>query len=66
MKSLPFVIGNSNKYTGYLVLSGKSDAVESGYVFMGIVGYKIISKWLQYPNRYINIDIRDFTLYIND
>jgi hypothetical protein len=52
MKILTIVVGNSNNYTGYSVLSGKSEAVESGYVFMGIVGFRIISKWLKYPNRY--------------
>jgi hypothetical protein len=31
---------------------------------MGIVGYKIIFKWLKYPNR--NIDIRDLTLHFDD
>jgi hypothetical protein len=40
--------------------------VESGYGFMGIVGYKIIFKWLKYPNRYIYIDIRDLTLRFDD
>jgi hypothetical protein len=33
---------------------------------MGIVGYKIIFKWLKYPNRYIYIDIRDLTLHFDD
>jgi hypothetical protein len=61
MKTLTIVVGNSNNYTGYSVLSGKSEAVESGYGFMDIVGYKIIFKWLKYPNRYIYIDIRDLT-----
>jgi hypothetical protein len=56
-------VSNSNTYTGYSVLSEKSEAVESGYGFMGIVGYKIIFKWLKYPNRYIYIDIGDLTLH---
>jgi hypothetical protein len=47
MKRKTIVIGNSNNYTGYSSLSGKSGAVESGYGFMGIVGYKIIFKWLK-------------------
>jgi methyl-accepting chemotaxis protein len=33
---------------------------------MGIEGYKIIFKWLKYPNRYIYIDIRDLTLHFDD
>jgi hypothetical protein len=40
--------------------------VESGYGFMGIVGYKIIFIWLKYPNRYIYIDIRDVILHFED
>jgi hypothetical protein len=59
-------VGNYNNYTGFSVLSGKSEAVESGYGFMWIVGYKIIFKWLKYPNRYIYIDIRDLTLSFDD
>jgi hypothetical protein len=66
MKTLTIVVGNSNNYTGYSSLSGKSEAIESGYGFMGIVGYKIIFKWLKYPNRYIYIDIRDLTLHFDD
>jgi hypothetical protein len=66
MKTLTIVVGNSNNYTGYSSLSGKSEAVDSGYGFMGIVGYKIIFKWLTYPNRYIYIDIRDLTLHFAD
>jgi hypothetical protein len=53
MKTLTIVGGNSNNYTRYSVLSGKSNAVKSGYDCMGIVGYKIIFKWLKYPNSYI-------------
>jgi hypothetical protein len=45
MMTLTIVVGNSNYYTCYSVSSGKSKAVESGYGFMGIVGYKIIFKW---------------------
>jgi gas vesicle protein len=48
------------------VLSGKSEAVESGYGFMGIVDCKINFKWLKYSNRYIYIDIRDLTLHFDD
>jgi methyl-accepting chemotaxis protein len=33
---------------------------------MGIVGVKIILKWLKYPNRYIYMDIRDLTLHLED
>jgi hypothetical protein len=33
---------------------------------MGIVGLKIIIKWLKYPNRYIYIDIRDLTLHFDN
>jgi hypothetical protein len=66
MKKITIVVSNSNNYTGYSSLSGKSEAVESGYGFMGIVGYKIIFKWLKYPNRYIYIDIRDLTLHFDD
>jgi hypothetical protein len=66
MKTLTIVVGNSNNYTGYSVLSGKSEAVESGYGFMGIVCYKIIFKLLKYPNWFIYIDIRDLTLHFDD
>jgi hypothetical protein len=66
MKTLIIVVGNSNNYTGYSSLSGKSEAVESGYGFMGIIGYKINFKWLKYPNKYISIYIRDLTLHFND
>jgi hypothetical protein len=66
MKILTIVVGNSNNYTGYSVLLGKSEAILSSYVFMGIVGYKIIFKWLKYPNRYIYIDIRDLTLHFDN
>jgi hypothetical protein len=45
MKTLTRGVGNSNNDTRYSVLSGKSEAVESGYGFMGIVGFKIIFKW---------------------
>jgi hypothetical protein len=65
MKTLTIVVGNSNNYTGYSSLSGKSEAVESDYISMGIVRYKIIFKWLKYPNRYIYIDIRDLTLHFD-
>jgi hypothetical protein len=30
---------------------------------MSIVDFKIIFKWLKYPNSYIDIDIRDLTLH---
>jgi hypothetical protein len=33
---------------------------------MCIVGFKIIFKWLKYPNRYIYIDIRDLILHFED
>jgi vacuolar-type H+-ATPase subunit I/STV1 len=38
MKTLTIVVDNSNNYTGYSILSGKSEAVESGYGFMRILG----------------------------
>jgi hypothetical protein len=66
MKTLAIVVGNSNNYTGYSLLSEKSKAVESGYGFLGIVDYKIIFKWLKYPNRSIYIDIRILTLHFDD
>jgi hypothetical protein len=66
MKTLIIVVGNSNNYTSYSVISGKSEAVKSEYGFMGIVDFKIIFKWLKYPNRYIYIDIRDLTLHFED
>jgi hypothetical protein len=66
MKILTIVVGNSNNDTVYSTLSGKSEAVESGYGFMGIVGYKIMFEWLKYLNRYIYIDIRDLTLHFDD
>jgi hypothetical protein len=50
MKMLTIVIGNFNNYTGEFALSGKLDAAESGFCFMGIVGFKIIFNWLKYPN----------------
>jgi hypothetical protein len=66
MKKITIAVGNSNNYTGYSILSGKSEAIESGYGFMGIVGYKIIFKWLKNLIRYIYIDIRDLTLHFED
>jgi hypothetical protein len=60
------VVGNSNNYTGYSVLSGKSEAIESGFGFIGITGYKIIFKRLKYPIRYIYIDLRNLTLHFED
>jgi hypothetical protein len=66
MKTLTIVIGNTNNYTGFSVLSGKSEAIESCYGFLCIVGFKIIFKWLKYPNRYIYIDIRDLSLHFED
>jgi hypothetical protein len=62
MKSLTIVVGNSNNYTGYSILSGKSEAVESGFGFMGIEGYKVLFKWLRYHNRYLYIDLRDLSI----
>jgi hypothetical protein len=38
------VLDNSNNYTVYSALSGKSEAVESSFGFMGIVYCKIIFK----------------------
>jgi hypothetical protein len=55
LKTLTIVVENSNNYIGYFVLSGKSEAIESGFGFIGITGYKIIFKWLKYPKRYIYI-----------
>jgi methyl-accepting chemotaxis protein len=66
MKTLTIVLGNSNNDTGYSVLSGKSEVVESSFGFMGIVGFKIIFKLLQYLNWYIKYDIRDLTLHVED
>jgi hypothetical protein len=34
MKTLPILVCNSNNYTGYSKLSGKSEALESGFGFM--------------------------------
>jgi hypothetical protein len=34
MKTLIIVVGNSNNYIGNSILSGKSEAVESGFEFM--------------------------------
>jgi hypothetical protein len=66
MKTLNLLVGNSKGYIGYSILLGKSEAVESDYGFMGIVGFKIIFKWLKYPNMYIYIDIRNLTLHFKD
>jgi hypothetical protein len=45
MKTLTIIVGNSNNYTCNSILSGKSKAVESGFVFMAIEGCKVLSKW---------------------
>jgi sialic acid synthase SpsE len=36
MKILPIIDGNSNNCTCYSIFSGESEAVESGFGFMGI------------------------------
>jgi hypothetical protein len=64
MKILTIVVGNSNNYSGYSTLSGKSEAVESGLGFIDLVGLKNIFKWFKYPNRYIYINIRDLTFHL--
>jgi hypothetical protein len=52
VKTLEIVVGNYNNYTGYSTLSGKSEAVESGFEFMRIEDYKTLFKSLSYPNKY--------------
>jgi hypothetical protein len=66
METLTIVVGNSNNYTRNSVISGKSEALESGFRFMGVVGPKIILKWLKYLNRYIYINVRDLSLHFED
>jgi hypothetical protein len=66
LKTLTIVVGNSNNSCGYSVYSGKSEAIESGYGFMGISCYKIIFKDLRHLNKYIYIDLRDLSLHIED
>jgi hypothetical protein len=44
MKTLTIIVGNSNNDIGYSILSGKSEAVESGFGFMDIEGYKVLFK----------------------
>jgi hypothetical protein len=63
MKTLAIVVGNSNNYAGYSILSGKSEAVESGFGFNHIEGYKILFKWLRYRNRNMYIDLRDLSIH---
>jgi hypothetical protein len=65
-KTLTIEVGNSSNDTGYSVLSGKSQAVESDYGFISIVGFKIIFKVLKYPNMNIYMYIRDLTLHFED
>jgi hypothetical protein len=66
LKTLTIVVGNSNNSCGYSVYSGKTEAMESGYGFMSISGYKIIFKDLRHPNKYIYIDLRDLSLHFED
>jgi hypothetical protein len=33
---------------------------------MEIVNYKVIFKWLKYPNRYIYIDLPDLSIHFDD
>jgi hypothetical protein len=66
LKTLTIVVGNSNTSCGYSVYSGKAEAMESGYGFMGISGFKIIFKDLRHPNNYIYIDLRDLSLHFED
>ncbi|GMO19588.1 MAG: hypothetical protein Ta2E_10590 [Mycoplasmoidaceae bacterium] len=66
IKTWTIFVGNSNNYTKYSVLSGKSEAIESGFGIMGIVGYKIGVKWLKYHNRYIFIALRDLRIHFDD
>jgi hypothetical protein len=47
LKTLTMVVGNSNNSCGYSVCGGKAEAMESGYGFMGISGYKIIFQKFQ-------------------
>jgi hypothetical protein len=39
MKRLPIDVGNSNNYTGYSILSDKSEAVESSF---GVMSMRVI------------------------
>jgi hypothetical protein len=66
LKTLTIVVGNSNNSCGYSVYSGKAEAMESGYGFMGILGYKIIFNDLRHTNKYIYIDLRNLSLHFED
>jgi hypothetical protein len=66
LKILTIVVGNSNNSCGYSVYSGKLEATESGYGFMGVSGYKIMFKDVRHLNKYIYIDLRDLSLYFED
>jgi hypothetical protein len=66
LKTLTIVVGNSNNSCGDSIYSGKTEALESGYGFMSISGYKIILKDLRHPNKYMSIDLRDLSLHFED
>jgi hypothetical protein len=66
LKKLTIIVRNYNTSCGYSVYSGKAEAMESGYGFMGISDYKIIFKDLRHPNKYIYIDLRDLSLDFED
>jgi methyl-accepting chemotaxis protein len=66
LKTLTIVVGNSNNSYGYSVYSGKAEAMQSGFGFMVISGYKIIYKDLSHPNKYIYIDLRDLSLHFEN
>jgi hypothetical protein len=58
-KMLTIVVGNSNNHTGYLIISGKSEEVESAFGFIGLEGYKVLFKWPLHPNMDIYVDLRN-------
>jgi hypothetical protein len=59
MKTPTIIVGNSNNCTDFSILSGKSETVESNFVFIGIEVEKILFKRLRYPNMYMHIGLRD-------
>jgi hypothetical protein len=62
MKTLTIVVGNSNNYTCDSILSGISEMVESGFGFMGLDSYKVLFKWLRYPNRHMDINLTNLPI----
>jgi hypothetical protein len=66
MKTLTIIVGNSNNHIGYTILLGKSEAVETGFRFMGIEGNKVLFKWKRYPNRYMYMNIRYLSFHFLD